>query len=92
MHDRARFFGNNVCPRNEENRLRLGFFECKGKFSFFSQFFNFFAIWSIRKVYITVIAVCLSQFHIWENSGAWDMTLNSLGQLDCRIFQSIAGL
>ena len=35
------FLGIMSCPRNEENRLRLGFFECIGKFSFFSQFFNF---------------------------------------------------
>ena len=30
------------CPKNGENRPSLGFFECMGKFSFFSQFFNFF--------------------------------------------------
>ena len=44
------------------------------------------------KVYIIVIAVCLNKFHIWENSGSWDMDKNPLGQSDCGIFQSIAGL
>ena len=39
------------CPRNGENRPRLGFLECIWKFRFFSQYFNFFTIWSIRKVY-----------------------------------------
>ena len=40
------------------------------------------------KVYITVILVCLNKFHIWENSGSWDMVQNALRQSDCRIFQS----
>ena len=40
------------------------------KFSFFSQFYNFFSVWSIMKVYITVIAICLNKFHIWVNSGS----------------------
>ena len=57
-------------PQNGQNRPRLGFFECIGKFSFFSQFFNFYSICSIMKVYITVIAVCLNKFHIWQNSGS----------------------
>ena len=70
------------CPQNGENRPSLGFFECIGKFRFFSQFFNFFAIWSIMKVYITVIVVCLNKCHIWENSGSLDMTKNVLGQSD----------
>ena len=52
----ARFFENNVLPA-KKSRSSLGFFECIGKFSFFSQFFNFFSIWSIMTVYITVIAV-----------------------------------
>ena len=56
--------------QNGENRPSPGFFECIGKFSFFSQFFTFLSIWSIMKVYITVILVCLSKFHIWENSGS----------------------
>ena len=55
--------------QNGENRPSPGFFEVIGKFSFFSQFFTFLSIWSIMKVYITVIAVCLNKFHIWENSG-----------------------
>ena len=42
------------------------------------------------KVYITVILLCLNKFHIWENSGPWDMTQNVLGQSDSEIFQSIA--
>ena len=46
------------------------FFEYIGKVSFFSQFFNFLSVWSIMKVYITVIIVCLNKFHIWENSGS----------------------
>ena len=41
-----------------------------GKFSFFSQFFNFSSVWSIMKVHITVIAICLNKFHIWEISGS----------------------
>ena len=40
------------------------------KFSFFSQFYNFFSVWSIMKVYITVTAICLNKFHIWENCGS----------------------
>ena len=58
------------CPQNREKRPSLGFFECIGKFDFFSQFFKFFLIWTVMKVYITVIAVCLNKFHIWENSGS----------------------
>ena len=75
------------CPRNGKNRPRLGFFECVGKFSFFSQFSNFFSIWSLMKVYITVIAACLNKFHIWEKSGSWDKAQNALGQSDGWIFQ-----
>ena len=41
-----------------------------GKFSFFSEFYNFFSVWSIMKVYIIVIAICLNKFHIWENSAS----------------------
>ena len=52
------------CPKNGENRPSLGFFECMGKFSFFSQFFNFISIWSIMKVCIIVIAVCLNKLDI----------------------------
>ena len=78
--------------QNGENRPRPGIFECIGKLSCFSQFFIFSSIWAIMKVYITVILVCLNKFHIWENSGFWDMAQNALGQSDCRIFQSIAGL
>ena len=58
------------CLQIGENRPSLWFFECIGKFSFFSQFFNFFPIWPIMKVYIAVIAVCLNKFHIWKNSGS----------------------
>ena len=57
------------CPKNGENRPSLWFFEYIGKFSFFSQFFNFFSIWSM-KVCIIVIAVCLNKFQIWRNSGS----------------------
>ena len=67
------------CPQNRENMPSLWFFECIGKFSLFSQF-KFFSIWSIMKVYITITAVCLNKFHIWENSGSWDMAHNALGQ------------
>ena len=56
-------------PQNGENRPSPGFFECVGKFSFFSQFFIFLSVWSIMKVCITVILLCLNKFHIWENSG-----------------------
>ena len=79
------------CRQNGENKPRPGFFECIEKFFFF-QFFIFLSIWSIMKVYITVILVCLNKCHIWENSGSWDMTQNALGQSDCGISQSIAGL
>ena len=57
-------------PQNGERRPSLGFFECMGKFSFFSEFFNFFSIWSTMKVCIIVIAVYLNKFHILENSGS----------------------
>ena len=73
------------CPQNGENRPTPGFFECIGKFRFFPQFFIFLSIWSIAKVYITVILVCLNKCHIWENSGSCDMAQNALGQSDCRI-------
>ena len=53
-----------------ENRPSLGFFECMGQFSFFSQFFNFFSIRSTMKVCSTIIAVSLNKFHIWENSSS----------------------
>ena len=68
------------CPQNGENRASPGFFECIGKFSFFLSSLLFLSIWSIMKVYSTVIAVCLNKFHVWENSGSWDMAQNSLGQ------------
>ena len=59
------------CPQDGENRPSPGFFECVGKFSFFSQLFIFLSIWSIMEVYITVLLlVCLNKFHIWENSGS----------------------
>ena len=35
------------CPQNGENRPSPGFFECIGKFSFFSQFFGFFYQFSL---------------------------------------------
>ena len=75
-----------------ENRPSLGFFECMGQFSFFSQFFNFFSVRSTMKVCSTIIAVSLNKFHIWENSSSWDMAENTLGQLDCGVFQSVTGL
>ena len=73
-------------PQNGENRSSLGFFECIEKFSFFSQFFIFFLILPIVKVSITVIAVCLNKFHIWENFGSLYMAQIALGQSDCGIF------
>ena len=66
----ADFLKIMFCPQNGENRTSPGFFECIGKFSFFSQFFIFLSIWSIMKVYITVILVCLKKFYIWENFGS----------------------
>ena len=66
----ADFLKIMFCPQNGENRPSPGFFECIGKFSFFSQFFIFLSVWSIMKVCITVILVCLNKFHIWENSGS----------------------
>ena len=88
----ARFFEIMFCPKNADNKPSPGFFECIGKFRFCSQFFIFLSIWSIMKVYITVTLACLNKFHIYENSGSWDMDQNALGQSDCKIFQSIAGL
>ena len=41
--------------QNGENRPSPGFFECIENFSFLS-------VWPIRKVYITVIPVCLKNF------------------------------
>ena len=52
-------------PQNRENRPSPGFFECIGKFNFFSQFFIFLSVWSIIKFFTTVILVCLNKFHIW---------------------------
>ena len=56
-------------PQNGENRPSPEFFECIGKFSFFFLVLYFLSVWSIMKVCITVILVCLNKFHIWENSG-----------------------
>ena len=53
------------CPQNGENRPSSGFFECIGKFTFFLNSLSFFSIWSIMKVYITVILVCLEQISYW---------------------------
>ena len=72
-------------PHYGKNRPSPGYFQCIGKFNFFSQLFIFLSIWS-------VILVCLNKFHIWENSGSSNMAQNALDQSDCRIFQSIAGL
>ena len=58
------------CPQNGENRQSPGFFECIGKFNFFLSSLFFLSIWSIMKVYITVILVCLNKFYIWENCGS----------------------
>ena len=66
---RARFSGINVLlpKRGKQAKSRvLGMY----RKVFFSQFFNFFSICSIMKIYITVIAVCLKKFHIFENSGS----------------------
>ena len=79
----ADFLKIMFCPQNGENRPSPGFFGCIGKFSFFSQFFTFLSIWSIMKVYITVIAVYLNKFHICENSGFWE---NALSQSRFRDF------
>ena len=59
------FLKTSFYPQNWENRPSLGFLECIGKFSFFSQLFNFFSTWPIMKVYITVIAVCLNKNFIF---------------------------
>ena len=55
-------FWKNVLPKNGENKPSPEFFECIGKFSFFSKFFIFLSVWSIIKVCITVILVCLKNF------------------------------
>ena len=56
------------------------------KVQFFFLVLCFLSVWSIMKACITVILLCLNKFHIWENSGFWDMAQNALGQSDCRIF------
>ena len=45
--------------------------------SVFSQFFIFLSVWSIMKVCITVILLCLNTFHTWEVlvSGIWTKML-----------------
>ena len=50
-----------------ENRPSPGFFEST---FFFLVLYFFLSVWSIMKVCITVIPVCLNKFHIWENSGS----------------------
>ena len=45
MHDRVRFFGNNI-GYTGENRPSLGFFESMGNLA------DFFTIWTIMTVYI----------------------------------------
>ena len=74
------FFKIIFCPKNGENRPSLGFFECLEKFSFSSQFFSFFFNFVI-KVCIIGIAVCLNKFHIWQNSGSWDMKMLLANQI-----------
>ena len=61
----ARFFENHVLPLKwgKQDKPRVLW----KNLVFFSQFFIFSSIWSIMKVYITVILVCLNKFHIWEN-------------------------
>ena len=88
----ARFFEKNVLPSKRVKLCRPRVLWMYRKVHFFSYFFIFLSVWSIMKVCITVIFVCLNKFHIWENSGFWDMAQNALGQSDCGIFQSIAGL
>ena len=73
-------------PRNGDNRPGPGFFECIGKFRFFSQFFICF----INLVYNGSVYHCNSCV-LKQNSGSWNMVQNALGQSDCGIFQSIAG-
>ena len=81
-------FLKKMCyPQNGENRPSPGFFEWIRKFIFFLSSLFFLSVWSIMKVCITVILVCFNKFHIWEDSGFWDMAQNALGKSDCRIFQ-----
>ena len=65
----AGFFESHAFHANGEYRPSPGFFECIGKFTFFSVLY-FLSIWSIMKVYIAVILVCLNKFYILENSGS----------------------
>ena len=60
-------------PQNGENRPSPGFFECTGKSSFFLSSLFFLSVWSIMKVCITVILVCLNKFQNSENSGSYNM-------------------
>ena len=70
VHNRARFFGNHVSPLKWGKQAKPRVLWHFRKVRFFSQFFIFLSIWSIMKVYITVILVCLNKCHIWENSGS----------------------
>ena len=47
---------------------------------------------SFRGKFSFFLSFIFGKLHIWENSGFWDIAQNALGQSDCRIFQSIAGL
>ena len=47
--------------QNGENRPSPGLFEYIGKFSFFSQFFNFLPVWSIMKVVYYCNSLMLEQ-------------------------------
>ena len=44
VYDRARFFEKMFYPQNGENRPSPGFFECIGKFSFFSVLYFFISL------------------------------------------------
>ena len=63
----------------------------QGLFLFFFSFSRNFTITFFRfdvKWKLTLITLCLLKCDIWENSGSWVMSQNSLNQSDCRTLKA----
>ena len=59
-------FGAKMCKTDQAQ----GSLNTQKSSGFFLSSLFFLSIWSIMKVYITLILLCLSKFLIWENFGS----------------------
>ena len=66
----ADFLKIMFCLQNGKIDQAQGSLNVQESSGFFLSSLFVLSIWSIMKVYITVILVCLNKFHIWENSGS----------------------